>query len=219
MARMKEKMMTTDEIQELFIRAAEVDRKMPNTARPARLKAMNMGYVHTFSEMNGWDEAEKHAANWAWLDPKNLLATKNDIGIWYAAMEVIKLVPSEKNRRSLWAWARTQAGVGTFSRWCSRVEGISRQLGDYRRNAAIECILAAFSRKPLQHNENVEDDDFTKEPETGDKRDTIRVFRSEEAKPSAFHFDSDLINCFDWAEKQNERRRQRETERRKRQAA
>ncbi len=38
--------MTEEQIKELFIRAAEVDRKLPDTARPAALRAINHGYVH-----------------------------------------------------------------------------------------------------------------------------------------------------------------------------
>ena len=62
---------------------------------------------------------------------------------WEAAMEVIKLVPSEKNRRALWAWAISEAGGKAFAKWCRNDEGISRQLGDYRKNGAIKCIARA----------------------------------------------------------------------------
>lgn len=208
--------MTHDEIIELFVRAAEVDRKLPDNARPARLKAINHGYVHTFAEMNGWDEQEKHDANWSWLDPKKLRATTNDVGIWEAAMEVIKLIPSEAKRRALWAWARAEAGGQPFAKWCKTVEGISRQTGNWRKNAAIECVFSAFSRKALQHNDFDVPEDFTGAPEISDKRDNIRAWLADDAKPAACNFDMDLSG-FDWAEAQNARRREREA--RKRQAA
>lgn len=200
--------MTEAEIEELFIRAAEVERKLPNTARPARLKAMNMGYLHSFEEMIYWPEEELKAANWAWLDPKNLKVTTKDVGIWEVAMEVIKLVPDPKKRRALWAWAKAEAGGQAFAKWCKNEEGISRQLGDWRRKAAIECISLAFARKPLQHNENTDEPDFTNRPEIGDKNTTMRVWRPEESKPVC-DFDADLRD-FSWAQAQNERRRQRE---------
>ncbi|WP_457663681.1 hypothetical protein [Sinorhizobium medicae] len=200
--------MTECEIAELFIRAAEVERKLPNTARPAHLKAMNMGYVHSFADMNGWDQDEKHAANWAWLDPKKLRATTGDVGIWEAAMEVMKLVPDPKKRRALWAWAKAEAGGQAFAKWCKNAEGISRQLGDWRRKAAIECISLTFARKPLQHNENSDEPDFTNRPEISDKSTTMRVWRPDDSKPVC-DFDADLRD-FSWAEAQNERRRQRE---------
>ena len=200
--------MTEEQIAELFIRAAEVDRKLPDTARPARLSAMNLGYVHTFTEMNGWFEDEKRAANWAWLDPHHLKATTGDVGLWEAAMEVMKLLSCEKKRRALWAWAKGEAGGQVFAKWC-KAEGISRQLGDWRKATAIQCIAAAFSRKVLQHNENDHEPDFTNQPEIGDKNTTIRVMRPDESKPTACNFDADLSD-FSWAEAQNERRRQRQ---------
>ncbi|KQV83257.1 hypothetical protein [Rhizobium sp. Root1220] len=200
--------MTEAEITEIFVRAAEVERKLPSTGKPAQLKAMNMGYVHTFAEMNHWQEEELHAANWAWLDPKNLRATTNDVGIWEAAMEMIKLIPDTKKRRALWAWATAEAGGQAFAKWCRTVEGVSRQLGDWRKDSAIKCILRAFDRKPLQHNENEAEGDFTNTPENSDKTSIIEVWRADDC----FSFDTSLRD-FSWADAQNERRRQREARR------
>lgn len=207
--------MTRETIAELFVRAAEVERKMPDNSRPAAMKAMNLGYVHDTADMNGWFADDKRAANWAWLEPKNLRNTTNDVGIWQASMELIKLVACEKKRRALWAWARAEAGGKAFSKWCRGVEGISRQLGDWRRKAAILDITSAFSRKPLQHNENADIDALPNSPEIGDKSSIITVWRPDESKP-ACGFDEDLRD-FSWAEEQNARRRQREQ--RKREAA
>lgn len=199
--------MTEEQIIELFIRAAEVERKLPNTARPATLKAMNLGYVHSFEEMIHWPEDELKAANWAWLEPKNLKVTTGDVGIWEVAMEVVKLIPCEKKRRALWAWAKGEAGGQAFAKWC-KGEGISRQLGDWRRKAGIECITLAFSRKLLQHNVFDDESALPNTPEIGDKSTTIRVWRPDESKP-ACDFDADLRD-FSWADAQNERRRQRQ---------
>lgn len=203
--------MTEEQIIEIFIKAAEVDRKLPNNARPATLKAINHGYVHDTADMNGWFAEDKHDANWAWLDPNKLRNSRNDMGIWQAAMEMIKLAPNEMHRRALWAWARSEAGGQAFAKWCKTVEGISRQVGNYRKRTALLHIERAFSRKPLQHNENDPDRGFTKSPETGDKNPMIRVWRPDEAKPIC-GFDESLQD-FSWAEAQNERRRQREARR------
>ena len=46
--------MTHEEIAELFIHAAEVDRRLPDTARPARLKAQALPYVHDHVDQAGW---------------------------------------------------------------------------------------------------------------------------------------------------------------------
>ena len=207
--------MTRETIAELFVRAAEVERKIPDNSRPAAMKAMNLGYVHDTADMNGWFADDKRAANWAWLEPKNLRNTTNDVGIWQASMELIKLVPCEKKRRALWAWARAEAGGKAFSKWCRGVEGISRQLGDWRRKAAVECIFSAFQGKGLQHNEKAEIEPLPNSPEIGDKSSIIRVWRPDESRP-ACSFDEDLRD-FSWSEEQNARRRQREQ--RKREAA
>ena len=208
--------MTEEQIIELFVRAAEVERRLPQTAKPARLKAQSLHYVHDFGDINGWDSDDKAAKRWEWLDPDKLKLTTNDIGIWEAAMEVVKLVPCEKKRRALWAWAKAEAGGQSFAKWC-KAQGISRQLGDWRKTSGIECISLAFARKQLQHNENTPEPDFTNDPEIGDKNTTIRVMRPDDAKPVC-GFDEDLRD-FSWAEAQNQRRRQREDEKRKRQAA
>jgi hypothetical protein len=179
---------------------------------------MNMGYVHTFAEMNHWHAEELHAANWSWLDPKNLRATKNDVGLWYAAMELIKLCEDVRKRRSLWNWSIAKAGGRPFAQWCRNVEHIQPMTGDWRRKAGIECIALAFDRKLLQHNEIDAETDLIKVPEIRDKETTIRVMRLDDAKPMACDFDRTLER-FDWAETQNARRRQREAQARKRQAA
>lgn len=207
--------MTEAEIVEIFLRAAEVDRKLPNTARPARLKAVNIGIVHTFAEMTYWPAEELHAVNWAWLDPKNLRATTNDVGIWEVAMEMMKLVPDPKKRRALWAWSRAQTGGMSFAKWCREVEkpGIQRQLGEWRQRAAIHCIERAFARKPLQHNEMADEDGFTNSTEISDKKHNIEVWRADDARPMACDFDKGLER-FEWAEMQNARRRKADLRRR-----
>ncbi len=207
--------MNEGQIIELFIRAAEVDRKLPDTARPAKAKAINYGYIHDTADINGWSAEDKHANNWAWLDPKLLRNTTNDMGLWEAALEVIKLVPCEKKRRALWAWASSEAGGKAFSKWCREEEGISRQAGDWRKTAAIECIARAFARKPLQHNENEGEGYLPNHPEIEDKKSNIGVWRADDARP-ILGFDANLQD-FSWSEAQNARRRERHA--RKREAA
>ena len=204
--------MTEDQIVEIFIRAAETDRKLPNTARPATLKAANHGYVHDTADMNGWSAEDKHAANWAWLDQKNLRNTTNDMGIWVAAMEIIKLCQNESQRRALWAWARSEAGGKAFAKWCRVEEGISRQLGLWRKDAAISTIVAAFARKVLQHNENDPIAGFTNGHEIGDKSSNIAVWRPDESKPVC-GFDEELQD-FSWVDAQNAKRRAKYAKRR-----
>jgi len=199
--------MTEAEIIELFVRAAEAERKLPDTARPARLKAMNLGYVHDFADINGWHSEDKAAKRWEWLEPSKLRLDTNAIGLWEAAMEVMKLVADPNKRRALWAWAKAEAGGQPFAKWC-KAEGFSRQLGDWRRKSAIEQIALTFARKMLQHNDFGDESTLPKEAEIGDKSTTIRVWRPDESKPVC-GFDEELRD-FSWSDAQNQRRRQRE---------
>lgn len=203
--------MKEEQIIEIFVRAAEVERKLPGSGRPGTDKAINYGYVHDTADINGWFSEDKEALRWAWLDAKNLRATTNDVGLWEAAMEMMKLVRNPTQRRALWAWAKAEAGGQAFAKWC-RSEGISRQLGDWRKSAGIACIERAFDRKALQHNEKSDEPDFTNQAETGDKKPIITVWRPDGSKPVC-GFDEDLRD-FSWAEAQNARRRAREAKRR-----
>lgn len=206
--------MTPEQIAELFIKAAETDRKLPDTGRPKQLKAMSLGYVHTVADMNGWSAEDKHAANWSWLDPEKLRNSRNDIGLWEAAMELIKLVRKPENRRALWAWASSKAGGMSIAKWSRTVENIHPETASRRAKSAIEEIHRKLSSKAEMHNENRSIDVLPFEPEMGDKSSTIRVWRPEESKPVACGFDAELSD-FSWADLQNAKRRERDARRRK----
>lgn len=206
--------MTPETIAELFIKSAEVDRKLPDTARPAALKAMNFGYIHTFADINGWSEEEKKALNWAWLDPEKLRPSKNDIGLYEAAMELIKLAPVENQRRALWAWAMSKAGGISLAKWCRTVENIKPATAEWRAKAAIRAIHHKMCGNHSLHNVNDIDQDLRQGPEISDKTDIIGVWRPEESKPLRCHFDTDIAGI-DWAEMQHAKRRERDARRRK----
>jgi hypothetical protein len=209
--------MNEAQIEELFIRAAEVDRKLPNTARPSSVKSMDFGAIHSFADMNQWGEERLHEAQWSWLDPENLRLTKNDVGLWIVSMEVIKLCPCPDKRRALLAWARTEAGGKSFARWCKKVEGVSRQLGYWRKERAVEQIALTFRRKALLHNDPSPESDFTNGPEISDKTVKLNFWRPDDAKPIC-RFDEELED-FSYYERQKEIRRQREARKREREAA
>ncbi len=50
--------MNEQEVKELFIHAAVVDSRLPDTGRPARLKAQSLPYFHTQLEKGGWIPAD-----------------------------------------------------------------------------------------------------------------------------------------------------------------
>lgn len=199
--------MTEAEIIEIMVRAQEVDRKLPDTARPQTLKAMSLGYVHTTAEMNGWFAEDKHAANWSWLDPEKLRNSRNDIGLWEVAMELIKLVRKPENRRSLWAWASAKAGGMSVAKWARTVEHVHPETVSRRAKASITEIHHKLCSNSHLHNQNDMNEVLPDTPEISDKRDIITVWRPEESKPLACHFDTDIAGL-QVADARNARRRE-----------
>jgi len=49
------------EVEELFIEAAAIDRRLPINVRPAQLKSMSLPFIHTFEERLGWEPADMAA--------------------------------------------------------------------------------------------------------------------------------------------------------------
>ncbi|NTA27417.1 hypothetical protein [Allorhizobium ampelinum] len=200
--------MTKEEIIAIFLKAASVDRKLPNTARPKALKAMNSGYYHTAEDIKGWSPEDRHASEWSWLDPEKLKLTKNDVGIWQVAMELIKLCGSELQRRSLWAWAASKAGGMPLAQWAKKVEKIHPETASRRAKAAIDAIHKRFECKEDLHNEKRSEEVLPCEAVLEDKTSTVGVWRADDAKPSRLFFDTDIAGM-DYAALQAERRRQK----------
>lgn len=211
--------MTHEEIAELFIHAAEVDRRLPDTARPARLKAQALPYVHDHVDQAGWGGQRYEEERQAFWDARSTRLQIKDVGDWERANDLIVHVHRERDRRCLWAWAKSKAGGKAFSKWCCDVEHIHRnygkecsdraihQISEYLvRNASIDVmggVLAALQEHPEIEHIHVNID----EP---------RHFAW--MAPGAFISAADIESRdFSWAAEQNERRRQREA--RKKQAA
>lgn len=205
--------MTRDQIVETFIKAAEVDRKLPDTARPKALKAMSIGYVHTTADMNQWHAEDKHAANWAWLDPAKLKNSTNDIGLWELSMELMKLVKVENQRRALWAWSVSRAGGMSLAKWARTVEHVGPATAQHRAMAAITKIHHYLCSNGHLHNEIDMNEVLRQDPEISDKQDIIEVWRPEESKPLACFFDTDIAGM-EYAEIQSAKRRERDARRR-----
>ncbi len=127
-------------------------------------------------------------------------------------MELIKLVAKSSSRRALWAWATSKAGGMTIAKWARTVEKIHPETVSRRAKAAITEIYHKLECKPQMHNRNDMNTVLPDTPEISDKLDTIRVWRPDEAKPTACSFDADLMD-FSWADAQNARRRERRARR------
>lgn len=212
--------MTPEQIAELYIQAAEVDRRLPQTAKPAILKAMTLPFIHDQKDMNGWGAERYQEERADFFDARSTRLTKNQVAIWELSLEMIKLVRKPECRRALWAWASAKAGGMSLPRWCREVErqttgkGIHPETARRRAKAAISEIASAFASKPLLHIPNDDFEVLPHDPEISDKTSTLRVWRPDEAKPTACSFDADLMD-FSWADAQNAKRRERDARRRK----
>lgn len=130
--------MTELDIADLFIRAAVIDQKLPNDAKPKKLRGQSlpcmaplteddqrqwshraeaetilrrMGKkvrVSRHSQLHKDDQGPFHDWWMAFWESDDI--TRSDVSDWEKAMDLITLSASEENRRCLWAWSRAKAG-------------------------------------------------------------------------------------------------------------
>lgn len=231
--------MTREEIANLFIRAAWIDSRLPDDARPKQLKGSWVPFFHSVEDINDRRatgiRSGKHkeflidgdnpvdewrSAFWATLENR---LSREDIGTWERAMELVAVVADEGNRRALLAWAKSKVGTleaktgkrkkvrkdVSFSAWC-RSEGIHEMTGSRRMNRAIVVIEQYLVRGSSQNGqsgcfgvlpvgpvfEHISDTPEADAPNTGRtyERDADTVFAKE-------------ATLFDWNEVRNQRRR------------
>lgn len=130
--------MTELEIIDLFIRAAAIDQKLPNDAKPKKLRGQRLPGMSplTEDEQKGWlhppaedvvlkrqgkklrisktsqiHKTDKGPINEWWMAfyERDEISHK-DVSDWELAMNLIALSASPENRRCLWAWSRAKAG-------------------------------------------------------------------------------------------------------------
>lgn len=208
--------MTPLEIAELFIRGAEVDRRLPQTAKPKQLKAQSLGYVHSWAEMREWGD-ERHKEHRAEMFAKTKLTTQ-DVSEWERCNQLILSVKDDMRRRCLWAWANAQAGGTPFGKWCTK-QGFTRETGRKRKNRAILEIFGEIARNNGQNYKNGLEGVLHVCPENGQIEVTIGD-HADSKKVLTWRDDFSLTHGetepdFSWAEARNERRRQKYAERRK----
>lgn len=198
-------MMDAKEIQERFIRAAEIGRYREHVGGPARDGNKWMPFIHEYKDIKGWGE-ERRQINREEFFERLKIPKSWEISEAEETLGWLSYIAKEDERRALMAWSDCMATKRLFQDWCSR-EGITRETGRRRKERAILRIMLALSRKPLQHNENDILSMLRDEPDLVHKSDTIRVLRPDDAKPIC-GFDVGLRD-FSWAEAQNAKRRQR----------
>lgn len=144
--------MTEGEIIAVLIQAAKTDRLLPDTASPKRLKAIDYGYIQEPS-----DDVPART---------RLQASKNDVGLWLAAPQLVRLERRASYRRCLWAWAMSKAGRHQFKAWC-KVEGIHVETGRRRAKDAVKAIASRFKCNDALHSENNAIEVLIAPPKTG----------------------------------------------------
>jgi hypothetical protein len=208
--------MTFAEITELFISAAETDRRLPINVKPAHLKAMAIPYYHDWADMNGWGAERLQEERQAFWDSRSTRLKASDISDWERANELMLHVQNVDQRRCLWNWAIAKAGGKPFNQWC-RGEGIIRETGRQRKDRALKAIVSAISVVQTVFNHDKEQlDALPNQPENSYESviiEHVTAWISPGGRPAACDFDKSLGN-FDWAENENAKRRARERKRR-----
>lgn len=208
-------MITGRDIGERFIRAVEISMISFASVGPrAPKKAAWIEYQYTQADKNGWG-AERLAEDRKQFWSTMRTPSAREISEAEETQEWLSFVNNEDERCALSSWAWCLARRRSFKDWCRQV-GIHPETGRRRKERAILRILLNISSKPLQHNEIDVSFLLPDEPEISDKHAIIAEgathWQDAEAKPMACYFDTDLSR-FDWADAQNERRRQREARR------
>ncbi len=208
--------MTADEITELFIEAALIDRSIPNTSRPAQLKSMSLPYVADMADKNGWGSERLEEERREFWDNVAKRLNPNDVTLWERASDLIRRVPDQSQRRCLLHWSMAKAGGRPFSQWCRKVERIHEETGRRRKDRALVAILTHDNCVNGGHKHEL---DFAALLPVGPEISHLPViineprrefkWAAEGSRTLICDIDRDLQE-FSWAEEQNARRRARE---------
>ena len=223
---------TTSEIAEAFIRAAEIERYSREHVGPKPVRSLNLGYVHSWADKAAWRKepgdklmtldpyADERKAFWERLHSTPSAA---ELSKMESLHQWLTYAGDDLCRRALLAWARSKAGGKSFRRWCFKVEHIHPMTGRRRKNRALREIYLQLvgasteNRKitglgVLLFTPNMHDDSDTLADSVG-KRDSLNSWLSEDAhSPFAM---GEPASAFAWSRKRNERRRQRKAQHRK----
>ena len=247
--------MTELEIIDLFIRAAVIDQKLPNDAKPKKLKGQCLPGMSPMTEKDQrkWlDKADKEITlqrqgkktrlgtsskilkgdkgpfedfRWSFWESDEI--SRSDVSDWEKAMDLIALSASEENRRCLWAWSRSKAGVlycqtvtktgkvktgnVSFAKWC-RLEGIHEETGRRRKQRAIDVIKQRLTRHGSQDDECWRLDLLPLGPVFEHISDTVGVDALTSQEGVRYERDAETETAkreqiFDWRDAKAERRR------------
>lgn len=168
--------MTFAEVEELFIRAAFIERKMMRESVLPSGGSPWPRYHHEASDIEGWSKkdrdayARKLAQNGgSYGDARR---SREAIDMHAKASELIVLVSDEGERRALLHWAMAKAGGIPFKRFCE-AENIHEETGRrWKKQAIGEIVAKDQSNGPLDSG----NDDYAvlpEPPENGHKTPTL----------------------------------------------
>lgn len=229
--------MSPAEIAETFIRAAEIERLMPNTGeKPRQFGGYALPWIRTFEDKLNWRKEigdSLHRGDdplseerQAFTDGRSAKVTAEDVSLWERCIRwTTELLDDPRERRSLWAWAFAKAGGKPFAKWCRRIEHIHEETGRRRKDRAVMRISAQLARSDVQNIENGHLGVLPVGADFGDSDDILggdvgrreggNAWAADGAFTRLFTEDTD----FSWAEKRNKLRREREAKRRQHEAA
>lgn len=217
--------MNIGEIAERLIEAAEIIHNSVEHVGPAHARSLPLPYEHSQADKNGWGSerlAEERKEFWESLSRRpsaRQVSEAEEAQGWYA------LVSVEQNREALAGWVHCMAGRGHFYDWCKK-RGFHVETGRRRKDRALLEIQVRLDGRMGQHSETDLQRVLPNTPEIDDigatiatdvkSKDGILGWTAEDAILTVF---GGPTVDFSWAERRNERRRQREAAKRKRAAA
>lgn len=185
--------MTEADIAELFVQAAETEKKLPQVkGMRESVGGYVLPWVHDLGDINSrrrtyasdekllpMDDPLVTRTN-EWLDEWAKRATKAQVSGWEACLKISgEFLTDAGQRRALWAWALSQAnhliitrrGMEpariSFARWCRDVEKIAEITGHRRKTRAIDTIAQGLCGKAQMHDDFLRDGVLPCEPENG----------------------------------------------------
>lgn len=211
--------MTTEEVTARLVDAADIVRRMPDTARPKGYGTAWPTFVHLFEDRVFWS-AERHKddadARLRARAPDSREVTRAEaVERW-----LIEHVKRDKDRITVSAWAMCKAGASieyhakgktrrtrSFSVWCQHVGHVSRDTAYKYRDRAISDIV--FATEGISDTFGTGDGDLQPDGIFGTSDDNmgeappVLAMMTPDAKPT----DNPETRDMDWSNRQNERRR------------
>jgi hypothetical protein len=143
--------------------------------------------------------------------------TPHDVTEWERCNELIVHVEDTSERRCLWHWAIAKSGGRPFNHWCFEDEDIHPETGRRRKNNAIRSIVLAQSCVKTAFKHEIDVSTLLHQPVEimhieAKIAQGVTSWMADNSRPLICDFDAGLKN-YQWAERQNELRRQRERKR------